>query len=95
VAVPDYQTLMLPVLKAAANEEFRVSDVVKTLAVQLGLNEEDRAEQLPSGQQRKFDKRIVLIDGDQLAELMIKYDVGCRADEALYLKKIDEDFFPD
>jgi len=26
---------------------------------------------------------------------MIKYDVGCRAEEALYLKEVDEDFFPD
>lgn len=42
-----------------------------------------------------LSKRIVLIDGDQLARLMVKYDVGCRAEEALYLKKVDEDFFPD
>jgi restriction system protein len=37
--------------------------------------------------------RIVLIDGEQLAALMIRYNVGARVDETLYLKKIDEDFF--
>ncbi len=39
------------------------------------------------------DKRIVLIDGEQLVRLMIRYGVGCRVEETLYLKKIDEDFF--
>lgn len=37
--------------------------------------------------------RIVLIDGDQLAKLMIRYNIGCREEEVLYLKKVDEDFF--
>ena len=37
--------------------------------------------------------RIVLIDGDHLANLMIRYSIGCRAEEQLSLKKIDEDFF--
>ena len=37
--------------------------------------------------------RIVLIDGDQLAQLMIRYNVGCRDEEILHLKKVDEDFF--
>lgn len=37
--------------------------------------------------------RIVLIDGVQLARLMIRYNIGCRDEEILHLKKIDEDFF--
>ena len=37
--------------------------------------------------------RIVLIDGGQLAVLMIRYNIGCRNEEVLYLKKVDEDFF--
>ena len=40
-----------------------------------------------------LSKRIVLIDGQQLARLMIRYDVGCRVEEVLHIKKIDEDFF--
>ena len=37
--------------------------------------------------------RIVLIDGVQLARLMIRYNIGCRDEEILHLKKVDEDFF--
>ena len=37
--------------------------------------------------------RIVLIDGVHLARLMIRYNIGCRDEEILHLKKIDEDFF--
>ncbi len=40
-----------------------------------------------------LSKRIVLIDGEQLVRLMIRYGVGCRVEDILYLKKIDEDFF--
>ena len=40
-----------------------------------------------------LSKRIVLIDGPQLARLMIRHSVGCRVEETLYIKKIDEDFF--
>ena len=37
--------------------------------------------------------RIVLINGAELAKLMLRYDIGCRNEDVLYLKKIDEDFF--
>lgn len=37
--------------------------------------------------------RIALINGDQLAELMIEYSVGCRREDTLYLKTIDDEFF--
>lgn len=40
-----------------------------------------------------LSKRIVLIDGEQLTRLMIRHNVGCRIEEVLHLKKIDEDFF--
>lgn len=40
-----------------------------------------------------LSKRIVLIDGEQLTKLMIRYNVGCRVEETLYVKKIDEEFF--
>lgn len=40
-----------------------------------------------------LSKRIVLIDGDQLAKLMIRYNVGCRIEDTLQIKKVDEEFF--
>ena len=42
---------------------------------------------------RGLGSRIVLIDGPHLARLMIRYNVGCRDEEIIYLKKLDEDFF--
>jgi restriction system protein len=42
-----------------------------------------------------LSKRIVLIDGDQLARLMIRHNVGVRIEDILHLKKVDEDFFLD
>jgi len=41
----------------------------------------------------KITRRIVLIDGQQLAHLMIKHDVSVRIEETLHIKKLDEDFF--
>ena len=40
-----------------------------------------------------LSKRIVLVDGVQLAKLMIRHNVGCRIEDTLHIKKIDEDFF--
>jgi restriction system protein len=40
-----------------------------------------------------LSKRIVLIDGDHLTRLMIRHEIGCRVEETLYVKKVDEEFF--
>jgi restriction system protein len=37
--------------------------------------------------------RIVLINGNELAKLMLRYNIGSRDEEVLHLKKIDEEFF--
>jgi hypothetical protein len=59
VAIPDYQSLMLPVLKLASDGgEHRMSDVVDTLATQLNLTEAEREELLPSGKQPVFNNRV-------------------------------------
>ena len=42
---------------------------------------------------RGLGSRIVLIDGLQLSRLMVRYNVGCRDEDVLHLKKVDEDFF--
>ena len=42
---------------------------------------------------KKASKNIVLIDGAQLTQLMIKYSVGCKTKETINIQKIDEDFF--
>jgi restriction endonuclease Mrr len=212
--IPDYQSLMLPVLTASSKGEVRIGAVVEELADQLGLNSQERSGLLPSGKQTVFSnrvnwakaylskaglveptrrghfkitprgqavlqsppsyidnkfltqfeefrqfreratgsegegtntvltptedqrqtpdetmrtahrqqfgppqscqglirdhldfftsgdgdggllsKRIVLIDGDQLASLMVEHNVGCRIEDTLNIKKIDEEFF--
>ncbi len=40
-----------------------------------------------------LSKRLVLVNGRQLVRLMIRYGVGCRVEETLYIKKLDEEFF--
>jgi restriction system protein len=42
---------------------------------------------------KDLGSRIVLIDGPQLAKLMIKYNVGCRDKDVLHIKQIDEGYF--
>ena len=41
----------------------------------------------------RLGKRIVLIDGPTLAGLMIRFNVGCRREEVIEIKRIDEEFF--
>lgn len=58
MAIPDYQSLMLPVLRLAAKGETRVPDVAKAIADQLGLTTSEQEELLPSGRQRVLHNRI-------------------------------------
>ena len=56
--IPDYESLMLPVLIASSRGEVRISAVVEELANQLGLSAEERSELLPSRKQTLFSNRI-------------------------------------
>ncbi len=56
--IPDYQSLMRPVLTCAATGETRIGDVVELLADKLALTTEERAQLLPSGKQTRFANRV-------------------------------------
>lgn len=56
--IPDYQTLMRPVLKSAAEGEVRISSVIDELAEEFALTDEERDELLPSGKQSRFANRV-------------------------------------
>ncbi len=56
--IPDYQTLMRPVLTCAAAGETRIADVVEQLAESLGLTPDERTQLLPSGKQARFANRV-------------------------------------
>jgi restriction system protein len=58
MAVPDYQSLMLPVLLASSKGETRIGDVVNQLAEELKLSPEERGELLASGKQTLFGNRV-------------------------------------
>jgi restriction system protein len=58
MAIPDYQSLMLPVLVAASQGEVRIGSVVEDLAGRLGLSTDERSELLPSGKQTVFSNRV-------------------------------------
>ncbi len=59
MAIPDYQTLMMPLLTLANDgQEHFLRDAVEQLADQFNLNEAERKELLPSGQQAVFVNRV-------------------------------------
>ena len=59
MAVPDYQSIMLPLLSYLSdNRVYALRDVVEGLATQFKLTEEERREMLPSGMQAAFDNRV-------------------------------------
>lgn len=59
MTIPDFQSLMRPVLAALADGEVRRSRHVKDAMVeQFELSAEERAQMLPSGRQRTMDNRV-------------------------------------
>jgi restriction system protein len=59
MAVPDFQTLMRPLLdEYATGGERRIADVRARLATRFELSEAELAERLPSGLARTFDNRV-------------------------------------
>ena len=58
MAIPDYQSLMLPVLEVAAKAETSVPLAEAEIATQFGLSDDEREQLLPSGKQRVLHNRI-------------------------------------
>jgi restriction system protein len=40
-----------------------------------------------------IQKQIVLIDGEELARLMVRFGIGARVDHTIEIKRLDEDAF--
>ena len=59
MAIPDFQTIMRPLLDAHADgKAHRNRDLIDELAQLFGLTEDERREMLPSGRARLFDNRV-------------------------------------
>jgi len=57
--VPDYQSLMLPLLKAVADlKDHSMTDITETLASEFKLTRIERAQALTSGRQSTFENRV-------------------------------------
>jgi len=114
--VPDFQSLMKPVLEAFSHgAAMPISEVRARVAASEALTSGDLQEMMPSGRASVFSqrvrralinmaraareyvarspKRIVLIDGKELARRMVAHDVGVRTRDRYEIKRIDEDYF--
>lgn len=59
MAIPDFQSIMLPLLKIASDgKDHSLREIIEKLAQQSSLTEEERKELLPSGLQARFDNRV-------------------------------------
>lgn len=59
MSIPDFQTLMLPLLQFAADgHEHTIRAAVEQLALQFNLSEEEKSELLPSSRQPVFHNRV-------------------------------------
>jgi len=59
MAIPDYQSIMLPLLKFLCDrKEHSLREAIEYLADEFKLTEDERKEFLPSGQQAIFDNRV-------------------------------------
>ncbi len=59
MAIPDFQSIMLPLLRFGGDkEEHSLRETITYLAKKFGLTEEEQRELLPSGKQTTFDNRV-------------------------------------
>ena len=59
MAIPDYQSIMLPLLKLAGDrKEHSLREAIEALADEFDLADEERKELLPSGRQATFNNRV-------------------------------------
>lgn len=59
LSIPDFQSVMLPVLKTLSlGDVISTADVVQQISDEFQLSEEQRAELLPSGKQTIIKNRI-------------------------------------
>jgi restriction system protein len=59
MAIPDFQSVMLPLLRFAADKnEHSLQEAIEALAKEFHLTEEEKMELLPSGTQARFSNRV-------------------------------------
>ena len=91
--IPDFQTLMLPLLKLAEDRwEHSFKEAIPYLADEFELTTSNFTKGAIDYVTR-IDSKIILIDGGRLTELMIEHNVGVTPICKYEVKKIDSDYF--
>src|SRR5436309_11707425 len=96
--IPDFQTIMLPLLEMSGTvgrpeiqafvgslEGHRANKGVFITTSHFSPDAKDYVS--------RIGKKIVLIDGEQLSEMMMDHDVGVTTEDSYVVKKIDSDYF--
>ena len=93
--IPDFQSLMLPTPRAVGEGALRnfagaidAAGTTKGVFVTTSSFTASAREYV-----RVSPKRIVLIDGPELARLLVSHDVGVRTTTVHKIKRVDEDYF--
>jgi restriction system protein len=58
MGIPDYQSLMLPLLKRVASSQVSVPEVEPEIATEFGMTQAERDQYLPSGRQKVLHNRL-------------------------------------
>lgn len=73
MAIPGFQTIMLPLLRFASDGRERTgAEAIEALATHFNLSEADREELLPSGKQKRFSNRVSWARGYLGAALLLE-----------------------
>lgn len=73
MAIPDFQTIILPLLRFCADgKEHANQEALDALATEFGLTNDERKKLLPSGQQRVFDNRVAWARAHMKMALLIE-----------------------
>lgn len=104
MSILKYHEFMKPILEVL-NDKVTHSrkELYKNLSQWAKLTDAEMQEWLPSGKQLVYKNRIGwaltylkkanLIDGTDLARLMIEHDVGVAIENMYHIKRVDTDYF--
>jgi restriction system protein len=83
--IPDFQSLMLPLLNAVADGGDHTN---RESTASFSTFSKDAHDYVS-----RIERKIVLIDGKALAQLMIDHDIGVTTRSTYVVKQMDGDFF--
>ena len=87
--IPDYQAIMLPLLKFAGDkQEHSLSNAARNIFITTSVFTKGAIDYVT-----RIDSKIILVNGIRLAELMIEHNIGVTPIARYEVKRIDSDYF--